>query len=287
MNRNNKHLPYPFLSTETDDYNNVKFSVLVKPEINDIGWKLDLKITLEDDDLKNHISNQNAFYHLVIDCKSTGFRKIIRSHETKKNIQVEILKSDIKNKISIEPFIVAKEDFPLCSRNFNHDYQGRSFNVKKSELLAEAEPIELHEPEVADPLEPLESLVKIEPQKLNEQKTFIWCGLAGNNIVIYLNENDHKNYRNLMGAREDSVLLSMLLIPSLMQAINEIVKENVNYENLKWYRKLESTIYETDKKFKEIEREEWDTFEIAQRILNSQIGIALQQRFEYLTSDED
>ena len=90
-----------------------------------------------------------------------------------------------------------------------------------------------------------------------------------------------------MGKNEDSVLLSMLLIPALMKATNEIIQENVNYENNKWYRKLESTIYETDKKFKEMEKNEWDTFEISQRVLNNQIGIALQQRFDYLNSDDE
>ena len=287
MNKNNKHLPYPFLSPETDDYNNTKFTTLIKPELIDFGWRLNLELNLEDVDLKNHISNLNAFYHIVINCTSTGYRKIIKSFEIKKNIQIEIPKNEIKNKILIESYIVAAENFPLCSRNFNRDYQGRSFNVNKSELLAEAEVIELEEPEVADPLEPLESLVKIERQPSNKQQSYAYTGLAGNNIIIYLNEGDFNNYRNLMGKNEDSVLLSMLLIPALMKATNEIIQENVNYENNKWYRKLESTIYETDKKFKEMEKNEWDTFEISQRVLNNQIGIALQQRFDYLNSDDE
>lgn len=286
MNKNNKHLPYPFLSFNTDDYGNTKFTIKTQTEENEEGWKLDISIDLEDEDLKNKIAKKVAFYHLVINCTSTGYRRIIKSHETSKKLSIGISKGDIKNKVTIECFIIANQDFPLTSRGFNHDYRGRSFDVKKSELLAEAEVIELEEPEVADPLEPLTSLVKVQKQSINEQYSHIYTGLTGHNIIIYLNEKDYKNYTNLQGHKEDSVLLSMLLIPSLMQAVDEMIKEKPETENLKWRRKLEATIYEIDKKYKEMDKDEWNTFEVAQKILNNQISIALQQRFDYLSGNE-
>ena len=233
------------------------------------------------------VAKEIAFYHLVINCTSTGYRRIIKSHETSKKLQIDIAKGDIKNKVTIECFIIANQDFPLTSRGFNNDYKGRSFDVKKSEVLAEAELIELEEPEVADPLEPLSSLVKVQKQPLDNQLPHAYTGLQGHNIVIHLNEIDYKNYKNLHGRKEDSVLLSMLLIPSLMQAIDEMNKDTPGNENLKWRRKLEATIYEIDRKYKEIDKDEWDTFEVAQKILNNQISIALQQRFDYLSGNED
>ena len=53
MNKNNKHLPYPFLSSNTDDYGNTKFTIKTKTEENEEGWGLDISIDLEDEDLKN------------------------------------------------------------------------------------------------------------------------------------------------------------------------------------------------------------------------------------------
>lgn len=286
MNKNNKHLPYPFLSSNTDDYGNTKFTLEIQTEENDEGWKLDISINLEDEDLKNKVAKEIAFYHFVINCKSTGYRKIIKSHETSKKLQIDIAKDDIKNKITIECFIIANQDFPLTSRGFNNDYKGRSFDVKKIEVLAETELLELEEPEVADPLEPIKSFVKIQKQPINNQHSYAYTGLQGDNIVIYLNEKDFKNYNTLKGKDENSVLMSMLLIPSLMQAIDGIIKDTPEYENLKWRRILEEKIDKIDRKYKELHNEDWDTFEVAQKILGNQISIAMQQRIDYLSGDE-
>lgn len=287
MNNNNKHLPYPFLSSDTDDYGTTKIITNIECDISEFGWKLDISINLEDEDLKNKIAKEMAFYHLVIDCKSTGFRKIIKSYETNKRLQVDISKRDIANVISFECFVVANQNFSLSSSNFNTDYKGRTFDVKKSELLAEADEIVLEDPEIADPLEPLSSIIKIQKQPPNNQQDNAYTGLTGANIIIYLNEKDYKNYRNLKGKNEDSILLSMLLIPTLMQAITEIMGEDTTFENNKWYRKVESLIYKIDNKFEDMDKKNWDTFEISQKILDCHIGIALQQRFDYLTDIDD
>ena len=79
----------------------------------------------------------------------------------------------------------------------------------------------------------------------------------------------------------------MLLIPTLMQAITEIMGEDTTFENNKWYRKVESLIYKIDNKFEDMDKKNWDTFEISQKILDCHIGIALQQRFDYLTDIDD
>ena len=36
-----------------------------------------------------------------------------------------------------------------------------------------------------------------------------------------------------------------------------------------------------------MDKKNWDTFEISQKILDCHIGIALQQRFDYLTDIDD
>ena len=72
-----------------------------------------------------------------------------------------------------------------------------------------------------------------------------------------------------------------------MNAIDEIIKGKSSSENKKWRRKLEATIYEVDEKFKETDKDEWNTFELSQKILDNQIGIALQQRFDYLSGNDD
>lgn len=280
MNLNNRHFPYPFLSSATDDYNNKKFLINVQPSLSDSGWNLDIKIDLEDEDLRRYISNNNAFYHFVFDCRTTGYRKIIRSNEINKNIQVEIPSLSIKKKLYVFCYVVANEDFDLFSKNFNKDYGGKKFQIKKSELIAEADYVEFDDPDIDDPLERLESLIKVHKQPLLEEKSYAYTGLQGDYIIVYLNEEDYKNYIRLKGPEEDPFLWCILLIPSLMKAVDEVINENPTCQGSKWYRKLESRIYEVDKQYEDLDKEEWDAFEISQRILENQIGKAMRLRFE-------
>ena len=287
MNNINKHFPYPFLSSYSDDYNNTKFEVTINPKKTEIGWDFIFNINLEDMALKNAIKDKKAFYHLVLNCPTTGFRNIEKSFETDKEINISIPKKGVKNEITIDIFIVVNEDFTLSSSNFHRDFGGEVFQVNKFEILGEVDQIVFEEPEIIDPFEPVRSIITIQKQHVDDQKDHVYCGLLGDNIVIYLNDDDFKNYRSLKGSHEDSVLISMLLIPGLMQAINEIVNDDSTYNQLKWYKKLTHKIDEIDNGFyKERDKSDWDIFEISQKILGNQIGIAMVDRFNNLNEDE-
>ena len=93
-----------------------------------------------------------------------------------------------------------------------------------------------------------------------------------------MSKDDHKKYLNLQNRDQDSLLISMIVIPSLLEVLS-IINQYADEDNLseiedrKWYKvlikKIQSLGYSEDPN-------QWDSkLEVIQKIIDNQISKAM------------
>ena len=275
MNINDNYFPYPLISKNTDDYNQKKFEIIPTPQAKSKKWVFQNKVLLEDDALKKLIHEKAAKYLIRIESKALGFKKIFESFS--EEFDYEIYLKDVSKKVTITGYIVANRDLKLSSINFHSDYVGQTFNLKKGEILGEAETVSFIPEDDSEEFKDIGSIIKIEKSPDNEVGP-ISVGIDSENIIIFLSKEDHKKYLNLQNTDQDSLLISMIVIPSLLEVLNNI-QQYVDGDNLseiedrKWYKvlikKIQSLDYSEDPN-------QWDSkLEVIQKIIDNQISKAL------------
>lgn len=277
MNLSGNYFPYPFISSDTDDYNDKKFEINLNSAIDIKKWNFDAEIVLEDDSLKRLVKEKAAKYLISIESRSLGFRETFESFEEKFNFP--ILLEDVSREVNISVYLVANEKIILSSENFNRDYNGAVFHRDKGDILGRANDYKFIPEDDSDDIKDIGSIIKIVKHPKNEVGP-ITIGLDSENIIIYLTRKDHANYSRLLNTGNTSTLISMLVIPSLLEVLNSVQRQasqssEPEWQDRKWYKvlikKLISIGYSENP-------EDWDEshLEMIQKIIENQISIALE-----------
>ena len=291
MNSSDNYFPYPIISNHTDDYGKKKFEVNFSSSTNIKKWDFALSITLEDEALKKHLQEKNIKYLINIESRSLGFRKIIESFEDNFNFDLDL--SAVSKRVEISTFIVAQNDLKLTSNNFDSDYAGRVFNIEKGNILGMTDSFSFIPEDDSREIKDVGSIIAVDKNP-NIEVGPIEVKMDSENIVILLSAKDYKNYNYLdKNTSEDkSFLISLLVIPSLQQVLNDIQNEktdgnaNSQWEDRKWYKVLMRKISTLG--FSENPSEWESSLEIIQKIIENQISFALQsRRNDFAEDDED
>ena len=131
-----KNYPYPVLTPHGDDYVACSFDVEGEAIKHDSQLELTLNSKLECASLKALIEGGSAAIVLHVECSRSAYRK---SHELPLGAHIITISSDdISGRISLCPFIVAKQDIDdYKSSQFNPIYQDMSFHLRAGAILAE------------------------------------------------------------------------------------------------------------------------------------------------------
>jgi hypothetical protein len=275
MNTNDNYFPYPLISNHTDDYNNKKFEISTTPQTDVKKWVFQNKVLLEDEALRKLIQEEAAKYLIRIESKQLGFKEVFESFLDE--FEYEIKLKDVSKRVWIHSYIIANRDLKLSSINFHSDYAGQTFNLKKGEILGEAETRSFIPEDDSEEFKDIGSIIKIVKTRDKEVGP-ISVGIDSEDIIIYLSKEDHKKYLNLKNTDHDSLLISMIVIPSLMEVLDNIhqyVDEGnlSEIEDRKWYKvlikKIQSLGYSEDPN-------QWDSkLEVIQKIIDNQISKAM------------
>ena len=274
MNINDNYFPYPLISNYTDDYNHKKFEISTTPQTGIKKWTFQNKVLLEDDALKALIQEKAAKYLIRIESKPVGFKETFESFSDEFDYSINL--KDVSKKVTISSYIVANRDLNLSSKNFHSDYAGQTFNLEKGEILGETEKFSFIPEDDSDDIKDIGSIIKIE--KSHDQVGPISVGIDPENVIILLSKDDHKKYLNLQNRDQDSLLISMIVIPSLLEVLS-IINQYADEDNLseiedrKWYKvlikKIQSLGYSEDPN-------QWDSkLEVIQKIIDNQISKAM------------
>lgn len=276
-----KMFPYPVLTDFTDDYVGSKFDVLIEEVIHGFDRKLYFSATLKNDGLMQLIKQGKAQFVYHLECSQTGFREVV---QTNAKMQDYVLRHEsVRGKLQICPFIVASEDITKYSNTaFHPDYDEITFDIEAGCVLAIGAPREMMiEPETDD-LARIPSIFSI-IRNLDSSVSYMTVETSRERIIIQLPIEDFTKYGLLdSGTMLPDVLNSMVIIPALVFALDEIKREKPEEryqfeENGRlWYTTIKKVLL--DRFSCDIESQSFDDFntiELAQRIINEPLHRAL------------
>lgn len=168
----------------------------------------------------------------------------------------------------------------------NEDYHNVSLSIQEGSILAIGDQSSFYVDKEKDELGKKESIFSIIKNLSNEP---MQIEIEMDRIQIKLNEEDFGNFQILqMNSRNQAVIFSMLIIPALIFALDEISKaesseELESFRNYIWFRSLEKCFVSMKMKLDNNTITQKTSYTLAQMLLKNPISKA----FTYLNQRED
>ncbi len=238
-----KLYPYPLLEScfGQEDYIDSSFNILVEHKNNLDSVELKFTPVLINAGIQKLIDEGDAYFAVHIECPLTSFRDLYR---VGKELTLKLDANDVEGFVNICTFIIANNNLrEYTNDKFNEDYVGTRFDIEKGNILAIGDSYELEINKVQDNLGNMQSIFGLIESK-NENEKDIKIDLSRDKINIVLPKNEFIEFKTMMRTRANhAVLHSMILVPALMQAIDEMKKRVQNnnlyeIEEKKWYRSI-------------------------------------------------
>ena len=255
--------PYPVLWNKNDDYKKPsKFSVEIEAKENFKNIKLKINFLLKDKEIENLIKENKAEY------------------------VVHIEDNDILGRLQMSFFILAKEDIlDYKNSNFNEDYSGESFNLKKGNIIAIADSYRFDIEKNDDNLEKVSSIFSI-CQKETVEQTGMTVDMNSEKIRIALNKTDYINYHQLsQNSNNINIINSIIIFPALIFIFEQLKKDfdENDFVDYKWFRALRKIFEKNNQSLNKDLLENELSIDLAQKILNYPI----ERAFNSLKDEND
>ena len=277
--------PYPVLWNKNDDYKKPsKFLVEIEAKENFKNIKLKINFLLKDKEIENLIKENKAEYVVHIEATSTYFRELISTREAE--INYDLKDNDILGRLQMSFFILAKEDIlDYKNSNFNEDYSGESFNLKKGNIIAIADSYRFDIEKNDDNLEKVSSIFSI-CQKETVEQTGMTVDMNSEKIRIALNKTDYINYHQLsQNSNNINIINSIIILPALIFIFEQLKKDfdENDFSDYKWFRALGKIFEKNNQSLNKELLENQLSIDLAQRILNYPI----ERAFNSLKDEND
>ncbi len=266
-----KLYPYPVLASFNNDYLDSDFDINCQEELLEDSVKITFIPQLNNNGLEKLIKNGDASFVVHVESSLTSFRKAIFVPENGSEITIPV--NSIESDIFICPFIVARNKITgYTNESFNADYEGVSFDFDKGSILAigteQMFTVEKENHEL-DHVESIFSVIEIKDPTFTDAK----MDFNGHKIVISLPSNVFKKFiaQNNSNPTAVPVLHSMLIIPSLIKALEEVKHSDdyYIYETRKWYKSIQKACLKSGINMDEESIKAVDSFEISQLIMGN------------------
>jgi len=237
--------PHPVLSPFGDDVVDVEFQATVAVEPTREAYQLSSVMQLSCHDLKSLIAQGRAAYAIHVECPTTRYRRLFI--DTDERFSAVIPAPLLDDRVDICSFVLATVDLPSYrNANFNLDYQGVAFSVRKGDTLAVSQD-QVFYAEKQDALKKFASIFSLITANDNAAPALA-INLERPKIVIELSKANYSAYAAL---KQDQgmppVLNSMLIVPALVEAITDIRArkqrdELYELEEWRWFRVLSAAL---------------------------------------------
>lgn len=229
--------PHPVLAWFSDDYRAAMFQPAFEVSGNKAFYKIQLTCRTSSRSLSRLIEDKQAAYAMHIECPATRYRVLFTS--TDQIFETDIPVADLDGKVEVCRLIVAGQEINnYASDEFHPDFTGRSFNLRRGDVLAVAEDITFYADKKSDELAKLPSIFSIRRASEDDAPP-LNVDLMGDRIAVYLSPSTHEKFISL---NSDELLRSTLsvsvLIPALVLALEKMTRPE-NREalvDLRWYR---------------------------------------------------
>ncbi|MFI3326954.1 MAG: hypothetical protein R3Y35_12410 [Clostridia bacterium] len=265
--------PHPVLWEQNDDYQTSKFECEISLEREPHKFILNSEFILTNPELQNLIDNNQAEFIVHIESPASSFRIVEKSITKHKNITLK--DENLLGKISLCPFIVAKEDITsFINADWNIDYDGVKFEIEKGTILAIGSQSSFKVDKEKDDLSNVSSIFTVYKKEIAEEMP-MEIDLSENKIIIGLNINDYSNY-SMYASDNSNVINSFIIFPVLVFTFERIKESFDEYKDCRWFRALEKMFLNYSLKLDEDLIESRTSIGLAQQVMKLPISNALK-----------
>lgn len=269
----NNSFPYPVLSTENDNYKNSKFETSIDAQKSFGQLYITLKCDLQDSTISQLIVEGKAMYALHIECPQTSFREIFQSDEP--YVMANIPDNRLRGKVDVHPFVLVNkriEDYDNPS--LDDFYKGFPITFEKGNILALGEAVEITLFEEDEESQNLPSIVTI---RRSESAKDMVVSLNSPQIIIELPKHVYDNYAQNAGSRLKETILSLVILPCIIDVFYALKEDSADYSEYKWYQVLEQIFKKNNVPFSHVVDGTLPVLKAAQMVLQNPIEKAFSE----------
>jgi hypothetical protein len=202
---------------------------------------------------------------------------------------ISIEEKYLNGRLDVCCFLIARKSFEgYINNNFNDDYDRRSFNIKKGNILAFYNLPKIEFTKNTDELSSVSSIFSI-LRREDVEKKGITIELDGDKIKIWLGNEEFYKYRdNARNALFQPVLHAILILPALIYAFDVLAKDGIEeYAQNRWFKALSKVLEASGITLTAETIDDYGSFELSQKILNFPVNRALQNMNSDTDEDEE
>lgn len=264
--------PYPVLWDKNDDFNNSSFECDIDLNRDVKRFILNLTFKLKNQDLKDLIERGKAEYLLHIESSASSYRMAVNTSDTNKSVYLE--DEHLLGKVSLCPFIVAKEDIEgYTNKDFNEDYKGITFNLSKGTILAIGTQQIFKVDKENDDLSKLPSVFTVYKKETAEDMP-MEIEINNDKIRIGLNIPDYENYYACVQTKPN-IVNAFIIYPAIIYAFERLKEAFDEYKEYRWFMALEKMMKKYGIDLDEDLISSKSSVELAQKIMNFPVKHAL------------
>lgn len=281
MRINDKYFPYPVIKEDVEDFNTTTYKINIFYEESD-GNDLILKFefVLDNEEIKELIKEKKAKFIVHVEESVTMFREVFEFSETSGKINIP--EDKVRHKIELSSFIVAKTELPnFKSNDLNMIYNNIEINYNKFNIIGISQSNEILIQKESDEIKDVSSIFQIVK---SEEERILKIRLANERIYIEMPNKDYERYnilthryRNINKNNSHLILLSLVIIPSFVEALSTIKTDYKAYQDAIWYNSLLKAF---DKKNVDIEKmfetNDFNSYELTQIIFENVINDSIK-----------
>lgn len=226
MRLGKKTPPYPIInkSTNMSSYKNSTFSFEYEYEEDSNNLILrNAKIKTNNNDLINYLNEEKLKAICIVECSTTIYRKTFEISLQPKLIEIPI--KYLNRKVEISCFVYAIEDIEnYTNDDMQDDYKGYRFNIEKYSIFAVDDGVTMtieYDDKEDNKVSSIFSITK----RIDPDLTKMKIELTERKIKVILPEKSFEYYDSLKDKNTfHNIYFSIIVIPALTQAFNEIQK---------------------------------------------------------------
>lgn len=246
-----KNYPYPVLTPRGDDYVACSFDVEGESVKHESELVLTLNSKLDCASLKSLIEQGSAAIVLHVECSRSAYRK---SHELPLGEHsISISSDDISGRVSLCPFIVAKQDIgEYQSEQFNPIYQGMSFRIRAGAVLAEGVEKSVFVDTSTRDIDYKPDIFSVVPDKKMDEdadeRSLIKVDPCNQKISIHMPTKAYSQYAALLKSGISIELVrSVVVLPAMIEALARMRNAYANdeledFEGYVWFNAVKERL---------------------------------------------
>lgn len=283
-----KHFPYPIIKSNEGDFTNSIFKI---KNINNNYDNYNIEFELTNDDIYNLIINNKASLVLHLEESETMYRTTYKFNTLKYNFTIPNEK--VRRRVELSAFIVMNENInDFYSSDLDLIYNDINISYEKHNIIGYSDSKIIKINKETDDIKNVRSIFSLISDK--NIKDIYEVSLMTNSIVIKMNEQDYKNYAFLVNrfnqneSKGNIILLTILIMPSFVQVLNQIHKNTDDYRSYNWFDSLIKAFEKKDVDIlNEFKKDNFDAYKHAQIVFDGVIsGSIREMRSDHIIGSE-